>query len=250
MDNKTGVSDPSKIRIYTIEDINSFKPLHLVLVEITKLMHESIKYGSLELFVNNSFETVAHSIRTGTVAKLPIVPLRIGNGRSFTPWKTTLEIEVGDTILFSYDGAVRVLHGTDYLYVYQDRLFLLIPYSDIAMCKHNDVIKPVNGYIIMEPFDLEQEDKILNYGQFIHTPESIKRIYSDKIATIRYLPDSQIDEYYGVPQACDSYELKVGDVVVYRPKTDVQLEDELHNDFLPIKGMFKIQGRYLLLKLE
>lgn len=246
-----GVHGSAKVKVHEIEDIDKFVSLHYCVVEITALMHDKITIkgseGSMELEIDNSFDRVAHSVRTGTVIRVP-EHLSVGNGRDKMPWRVPKEVQPGDIALFSYDSITRVLNGTDPIFIYKDRIFLLVPYHNIAMVKRNGEIRPVNGYVIMEPISIDEEDKLLKYHQLLKTPDAIGKFTSDKIGIVRYV-SAPVEEYYGVPQAVDDFTVEVGDVIVYRPKTDIPLEDNLHTEFLPIKGLFKIQRRYMLLKL-
>lgn len=251
MDNKLGVSGSAKIKVQIIEDNYSFKSLRFLTIEITRLLHDSIMMkgedGEVSLEIDNSFDRVAHSVRTGTVVAIP-EKLIVGNGRDKMPWRVPNEIEVGDLALFSYDPITRILNGTDPLFMWKDRYFILVPYYNVAMVKRNGKIIPVNGYVIMEPVSINDEDKLLGYHQKFLTPDAIGKFTSEKIGIIRYL-SAPVEYYYGVPAAVDDMELEVGDVVLYRPKMDIPLEDDLHREFLPIKGLFKIQRRYMLAKL-
>lgn len=251
MMNNLGVHGSAKVKVQEIEDIDKFKSLHYVVIEITALLHDKVMIRvndeKMALEIDNSFDRVAHAVRTGTVISVP-EHLPMGNGRDKMPWRVPKEVQAGDIALFSYDPITRVINGTDSIFIYKGRIFLLVPYSQIAMIKRNGEIKPVNGYVIMEPISIDDEDKLLHYHQLLKTPDAIGKFTSDKIGIVRYISEP-VSEYYGVPQHVDDFTVAVGDVIVYRPKTDIPLEDNLHQEFLPIKGLFKIQRRYMLLKL-
>lgn len=233
------------INPHTLKVIGPF-----VLTKVDSLTYESViikgRESNIEIKIDASFNTENHVARIGTVAALP-GHLRMDNGHRFMPWEVDMELEIGDEIFFNFDSVARVINGTDPLYIHGDEVYIMVHYSTIVAAKRGGNLLILNGYCLVEPVTLKEEDEIFYGKSNIITPDYISKHPSHRIGIIRYV-GSPIKRY--LSGTYEEPNVKPGDKILYKDKLDISIEYELHRKFSEIKNLFKLQRRFMYAELD
>jgi len=220
--------------VYDIEDLDAFRLIegtNMVLVEVFKSDVEKT-IGGLITEGMDHFNFAEHTERRGRVVKTveKFVPGR--TGREVTMWQTDIDIEIGDEVYFNYFDKIN-----SYLYRYQERNFVLMPYTAIILARRGKRTIMCNGYVLLEKLPPDEkkgliyiprplrdrEWKILYHGE----PNERHFLVVQPNDLQKYLlrnPDKKVyaqgDGYMLVnnPNRSDSPDLKRGDKVFITDK--------------------------------
>lgn len=221
-----------------------------VLVKVNSLIYESVLIrgaeSSIEIKLDTSFNTETHVARIGIVAALP-GHMRMDNGPRFMPWEVEMELEIGDEVFFNFDPVARVINGTDPVYTDGKSTYIMAHYSTIVAAKRNNKLLVLNGYCLIEPITLKEEDEIFFGKSNVITPDYISKHPSHRIGIVRYI-GLPIKRY--LAGTYEEPDVKPGDKILYRDKLDIAIEYELHRRFSEIKNLFKLQRRFMYAELD
>lgn len=172
--------------------------------------------------------------RFGEVIMMPnrLVEMDFSNMHSanMMEWGTEIEVEVGDIVYF---GAMIAANAESF--IYEDTLYLLIPYSRIICRVREDAVTPVNGYCLLS----EKMDKQHAKGIITSHADKVNR-RRGKITHV-----GRANDYYFGEDAVDA-EVEVGDEVVFSGKFLGRLESDVFAQ-LP-KGTSYTQRRWIIAK--
>ena len=219
-----------------------------VMVKLDK-DNTSIKFkdGS-DFYIDTTFEPDKHRAVTGIVVGLPSKLHYIGIPNIGMPWKTSLEVQIGDIVVLYYlavancfrpESPKAIMEGED--------RYIFVTYQNIYAVVREEKIIPVNGYCLIEPM----EDPAV-----IRTK---KRMMAAGLTFIKFDNKSVKDVVYGRVKYCgtpnEAYvdkhtdkgvNIKPGDIVVMKRITDIPLEYDLHAKLDGGAKYWRVQRRYIL----
>ena len=159
------------------------------------------------------------------------------------PWHTHNEVAVGDYAVYSYESAI---FSTDedkgrFFLDENNSLYLLLDYEDLFVVRRNDLIVPVNGYLLVSPMPDE------TFATF--TLDTTKK-NSTKWGKVEYV-GARNECYYAAGKVrTDTYdfkdEVKVGDVICFETNSDLPVEYEIHHTIKEKQEYFRLQRRDIL----
>lgn len=204
-----------------------------------------ITKGGLKLFLDNTFNPELHIAVTGTIIKNPPKLFFKHNDENSMGWKTTIETNEGDKVMYTYISAAQALgklynrmeeHEVPKYFFCDDELYIFLKYEDLILIREGDEVKKMlNGLILVSPVE-EEEVK----SQLLKLPDWIRKKKSNRYGIVECV-GSRIEEYYGYENSADVYDLEKGDYVVIDPCWNIQIEYELHQQ-LP-KNYYKIHRK-------
>jgi co-chaperonin GroES (HSP10) len=161
------------------------------------------------------YDAAAHIERWGEVVKVPDSLIWRPGKQGSMPWKTTMQLQIGDLVYYDY---LDLLNGIVYIDEDDGTLYPLISYENAYVATRGDQIIPLNGFHLFErvQFDwglttLYLKDKVdTNYGKVKYVAELNKKYEGDS--------------YNDIP-------LKEGDKVLFTNPYEVMLEDSVHAKF-------------------
>jgi len=212
------------------------------------------KIGDME--ISDTFNPHVHYKLTGTVVAICDTLTYLGYEKLRTPldnefdlarhreiteysmeWDTDLEVKVGDIVYFRL---VNLLESqTDAKYydstvIINGQVAILMPYDDLIAKVNNDLLEPLNGYILVEPIIHNN-----NIGYF-EVPS--KRSVTEGIVKFIGKPNKH---YLFYPELCDLLDVKVGDKVAYPKTAPVRIETEAYKQYGEFTALDRLQRRNL-----
>lgn len=204
--------------------------------------------NGLELEIDTSYQPEKHLVLTGTVEGLPMQLIYSEDG-SKMPWETTQELRIGDEVVCYYLGVMNCLAPERRQYTIENgELYVYLRYELIYARVRDNVIQPINGYILAEPAD---------------DPEWVRRVRDAEIKGF-ILPDLRKPNkthvvygkvaYVGVPnkryfnqnQSDKDVNVDVGDVVAMKRVRDIPVEYEYHAKLDGGKKYYRLQRHDIL----
>lgn len=160
-----------------------------VLVEVDQLRYETTKTKSgLELYVDDTHVLHQYTVRHGVVAKLPEKLMFWDEDKeSGLPWRTEMEIEVGDAVWFTGMSS----HSGEKL-SFKGKKYILIPYQDLYVAKRGEQVIPLNSNILLEP--ISKTVKALAYEKVSDSATVAKIDFIGRLNTEYEFEDRQDDE--------------------------------------------------------
>ena len=223
-----------------------------VLVKLDK-ENTSIKLkNGFELYVDDTFEPEKHATITGTVAKMPDRIHYHGVPNRGMPWKVNIELSVGDKVVFYYLSVINALKNDTQRYIlHGDDRFVFIPYDKIYAVYGDGFVRPINGYVLVEPVTdpfierLKERMKAIGMEAVIFQKKNNTHV---TFAKVRYI-GRPIIEYVDDNHSDEGVDISVGDIVVLRRTYDIPLEYELHSKIDKPSKLIKVQRRNILAKI-
>jgi len=182
----------------------NLKSIHTVLIKVPKAYKETIKHGTLELYLDTRFDDVTHTIRYGEVISSP--------DPRFMP---------GDTVYFHHNivRRIRTMYGSEKETPDEilDHTFH-VPCDEIYGRKRNGVFEAIAPYCFIKPISKKQEQR----GNLILYS---KEEFEPQIGIVKY-GNPQLEEM-GVNSGDaiifnknSEYKYPIDDELLYRMKND------------------------------
>lgn len=245
---------------FTKEQITKMRALtNFVLIRLFSLNEEIETKGGLKLQVDTSYNTFDHVPISGEVVSAPtqLVFGRYSDGRvrdNSMEWKTVPELKKGDVVYFEHLASIQALgrkidvikdpHEVNEKYMVDEDgdTYIFIEYKDIHTAIRGNKIIPINGYVLCEPVELEESEKL--EAKFVHIPEQFLPKESRKYMRVAHIGRPN-DRYIEDKFTDSNSELSEGDVVLVYKFNHVPFEQSLHRHFSKDKKFFRVQGRYI-----
>jgi hypothetical protein len=208
--------------------------------------------NGFELYIDDTFEPEKNITVTGEVWGLPSHLCYSGEPNKGMPWETPLELKYGDKVICYYLAIVNALKSENHKYLIEgnDR-YIWIHYQNIFCAYGEGWVKPINGYVLVEPSDdptieaqkarmkaLGMELVVLNTQS--NTNVSYGKVKYMGIPNRRYVDSEYTDE--GV-------DIAIGDIIVLKKISDIPLQYDVHAKIDGGKLYWRVQRRNIMAKL-
>lgn len=225
---------------------------NFVMIKLDK-ENTSIKLKSgFTLYVDNSFEPEKHCTVTGEVCGLPSRLEYTGEPNQGMPWLTDMELSYGDNVICYYLAIINALKPENRRYVLQggDR-FVFIPYSSIFAVYGEGFVKPINGYVLIEPsedpWELDTKQRMAKLGLELVKLKT-KSNTNVTFGVVRYAGKPN-QEYVDEGNSDEGVNVVSGDKVVLRKISDIPLQYPLHAKIDGGKTFWRTQRKNILAKI-
>jgi len=196
---------------------------HVVVQSVVDM--STIKYKSLTLLVDTSFEPENHQEVINEVIKLPEKLYYDEHS-----WECKIEVELGDLVFIEYMACLKAT-----ILDVEGDIYRLVPYNFFYLAKRGDQVIPLNGNILVSPIYLKYDGAI-------------------NIDHVEVPPDCYKIEYMGKPVDCYKdakwvdMPVQVGDYVVMRvgPKSMRPFERGVTKHFDPDKTLFVVKPNRII----
>lgn len=222
---------------------------NFVLIKLDK-DNTSIKLKSgFELYVDTSFDNEKHQVVTGTVYGIPSKLEYFGTPNKGLPWLTDMEVKLGDKVVVYYLAIVNALKKEQQRYFFEggDK-YVLITYNNIFTVYGDGFVKPINGYVLIEPCSdpfLEKTKERLKKLNLEWVKLDTKSNTNVSFGIVRYMGKPN-REYVDEGASDDGVDVKIGDTVVLRKVSDIPLQFNLHAKIDEGKLYYRVQRRKIL----
>jgi hypothetical protein len=109
--------------------------------------------SGLKLLVDTSYEPEKHIVRVGTVDAVPN-RLTYHHKKPSYPWETEMELKVGDRVVMYFMAVQNCLAKEQKRYYQKGKdIWIFIKYHNIYAVIEKDNIRPINGYVLVEPVE-------------------------------------------------------------------------------------------------
>lgn len=210
----------------------------------------SIKLKSgFQLYVDTSFDPEKHQVVTGTVYGIPSKLEYSGTPNKGLPWLTDMEVKLGDKVVVYYLAIVNALKKEQQRYFFEggDK-YVLITYNNIFTVYGDGFVKPINGYVLIEPCSdpfLEKTKERLKKLNLEWVKLDTKSNTNVSFGIVRYMGKPN-REYVDEGASDDGVDVKIGDTVVLRKVSDIPLQFNLHAKIDGGKVYYRAQRRKIL----
>jgi hypothetical protein len=204
-------------------------PPNVVLIEITHRNDETTTKSGIYVVGDQDFQPHVHAERWGVVYKV-CDKLVYGRGNMGSmPWKTGIEVSVGDTVWFDLREALYAP-----TYVVGDTWYKLLKYEFLYLAKKDDGRAiPLNGYVLFSEYEPQPDSPLL-----------ISTNIDTRYGIVQYVGEPN-DEYI-ISVYSDDIEVEVGDHVLFEAGTSCfPLESGLHNHFSEDKYVLQHRRRII-----
>jgi hypothetical protein len=215
--------------------------------------NEKIKFASgVELFIDPKFEPEKHVTVTGIVYGLPSHLSYTGKPNIGMPWKTEIELRLGDYIVFYYMAVINALSPeTKKAFVENSDRFVFIQYQNIYAIIRDGNLIPINGFCLVEPV----ENPVKKNLRLRH--EALNLIYIDPEKNSKISVVYGLVQYVGIPNQAYieneksdiGVDISVGDTIFMKRITDIPLEYEYHMNFTKGKQYWRVQRHQIMGKV-
>jgi len=200
--------------------------------------------NGIELYLDTSYEPEKHVTVTGIVCG---VPSRLSDN---IPWKTDIEVQIGDRVIVYYLSVMNAFSKNDPKYFIKNgKRYVFINYRSIFVVIRQEKIIPINGYCLIkpmeDPFWIQTVDKLLKL-KIVPVRFDLKSNTKVVFGQVKYL-SKPIKEYIG-GQTDEGIDIKEGDNVIMKRVTDVPLQYELHSNIDGGAKYYRVQRRYIYAK--
>jgi len=215
--------------------------------------NDSIKLKSgFELYIDNTFEPEKHAAVTGEVFGLPSRLKYTGQPNIGMPWLTDMELNYGDHVICYYLAILNAIKPENMRYCFEgnDR-YVWIPYSSIFTVYGEGFVKPINGYVLIEPCDdpglTKTRTRMAKIGLKLVMFET-KSNTNVSFGVVRYIGKPN-REYVDEGNSDEGVDIQVGDKVVLRRISDIPLQYPLHSKIDGGKLFWRVQRRAIIAKI-
>ena len=225
---------------------------NFVLIKLDK-ENNSIKLrNGFELYMDNSFDPEKHATVTGTIYGLPSKLRYTGKGNDGMPWKTDMEISLGDRVIFYYLSVINALKKENMRYFFEgDDRYIFISYEYIYAVYGEGFVKPINGYCLIEPCEdpavTAEKERMAKIGMELVTLNKHSNT-NVSFGIVRYV-STPIQKYVEEYNSDEGVDVNVGDKVVLRKVADIPLQYELHSKIDGGKKYLRVQRKSILARL-
>jgi hypothetical protein len=248
------------------------KPIsNQVLIEITKFNDRLKLSDGNELYLETSFEQFKNSPTEGIVVAVPN-ELRASKRPGYMRYETTMDILVGDIVIFNYlcyhnaaigendttDGKLMEIDNRVYLFVNYESIYLAkrksaIPYLVAKNLNEREVLlnqividddkKQCYNIIVLNGFIIFTGIGDIVQTTFLHIPDTVKR--NVKQGVVKFI-GSKIIKHLVPEGPGDNDDLKVGDVICLPKVGDIPLQYDLHKTLDKFEKYYRIERREVL----
>jgi len=217
--------------VHKLDSIGCYKPIknNILIRQITDNTVKQV--ANIDLVFAEKYrvgkDKVRNAIRHGLVYARPEKFMSIKSGRNKTRWDTDLEVEIGDVVWSEHNAFLNAEKIQS-----EDEMYYMINYQDLIVAKRGEDVIMLNGRVMIEVHE-EKEGflaspfkKKLNWGTVVYNGSDNKS--------------------YTNPNLEDS-EVKVGDIIYFKPTHAHKLEDDMWRAFGD-KDYYYIQKKDILLK--
>lgn len=206
-----------------------------------------LKNGT-DLYIDTSFEPEKHATITGVVMGLPKKLYYTGVPNVGMPWKTEMELKIGDRAICYYLSVLNALRPESMkAFIEGDDRYVIIQYQNIfAVVRHGAII-PINGYCLVEPCEnpikKELQDRMAKSNLVmvnIDKPSNTNVVFGK----VKYT--GRPNEEYSDGSSDEGVEINNEDMVIMHKITDIPLEYDLHAKIDGGKKYWRIQRRRVL----
>lgn len=191
--------------------------------------------------IDVTFEREKHAPIKGRIVSLPERLIYDTNNPRSLRWQTEMNLEVGDTVYYSYLSAMNALSDEDPRRVETSKnVQLFIRYDQIFAAERNGEVVVPNGMALIEPV------KKYNGSRKIALPPRLRNKDSSVLGIVKYLgePNKEyLDDEIKMP---DDDSLKVGDTIVMDRVSDIPLEYGFHKSIDEGSKLFRVERRLLI----
>lgn len=225
-----------------------------VIVEVKMFDDFYIMGNGEKLIINTKYEPQDHITVRGIVHKLPEkLNFNPDKPASSMGWETDIEIKEGDlvymdylTVLLAFGKYANIaseVHDPKF-FSYDDRYFVIIPYSQIFFKVVNEEITMLNGYVLGEKI----KQPPVKSPIIILDGYATKHRLSNKSIKVRVISSGSLVKRYIEKKITDTTPLKSGDVVHVRENGIMYGEKKMHQTILKDKDLIIFQRRFVLAK--
>jgi hypothetical protein len=137
---------------------------------------------------------------------------------------TENELQVGDRVAFKYVAKMNA--QTDDLYVQTERgQAIFVPYDLIYLAKRGERIVPINGWLLVEPFTMDEAQVREECRGMVFNARNYEK---DGIGIVRHAAKPL--KGYLIGDYIDDDKIQVGDTVVFRNGFRVPIEWHEHSE--------------------
>jgi hypothetical protein len=222
-----------------------------VLVKLDETNDSINLKNGFKLYVDNTYEVEKHTVVTGEIFGLPIILNYTGQANKGMPWDCDMELRMGDKVICYYLAVINALKPeSQKCYIDGDDKYVLIKYEHI-FCKYDiGFVKPINGYVLVEPADnpvVEAEKarmKAIGMDLVVLKTQSSTDVSYGKVKYVGEPNRAYVDGGY----TDEGVDIKPGDIVVLKKINDIPLEYDIH---AKVDGgrLWRVQRRNILGKL-
>ena len=219
-----------------------------VLIKLDKV-NDSIKLkNGTDLYVDTTFEPEKHITVTGEVFGIPSRLYYSGIPNKGMPWKTPIEIKLGDRVVMYYLAVQNCFRKEMFRAIVEgeDR-YIFIQYHNIYAIVRDGVLMPINGYVLVEPcenpewnFTRERLNKLGLAAVKLNEKSNVDVVYG----IVRYF--GRPNDAYTDGKSDDGVGVNYGDIVVMKRITDLPLEYDLHAKIDGGKKYWRTQRKNIL----
>lgn len=195
--------------------------------------------SGIKLYVDTSFEPEKHVVRIGTVEKVPDKLYQ-----KDAPWKTNIEIKEGDRVVMYFLAIQNCLSPEQKKYIRKGNdVWIFIKYHNIYAVIEEGNIRPVNGYVLVEPVEDPEwiREKKLAAMKNLEIPDlreaSNTNVTYGKIVYMGKPNESYHDHY----KSDMHHDEQVGDTVMMKRIRDIPVEYEYHAKIDGGRKLYRIQ---------
>lgn len=204
--------------------------------------------SGLKLEIDTSFEPEKHIVRVGTVIEAPR-KLIYHHKRSGYPWKTTMELKAGDRVVMYFMAIQNCLAPEQKKYTREgDDIYIFIKYHNIYAVIEENNIRPINGYVLVEPVEDPEWERRTGEAKRINLilPDLRKASKTDvTYGKIIYMAPP--NEIYADDYKSDHFHTeKVGDTVIMKRIRDIPVEYEYHAKMDGGRKLFRMHRHDIL----
>jgi len=209
-----------------------------------------LKNGT-ELYIDTSYEQEKHATVTGIICGLPSKLQYTGIPNQGMPWKTPIELKMGDRVVIYYLAVVNALRPETMRAVVEDgHKFIWTQYQNIFAAVRDGQIVPINGYCLIEPAEsperMAQDKRMSKVGLTLYRGDT-KTQTGVVYGKVKYL--GRPNDAYVDGHTDEGVAINPGDMVVMKKISDLPLEYDLHANIDGGKKYWRVQRRYILAKL-
>lgn len=204
--------------------------------------------SGLVLNIDVSFEPEKHMVLLGEVTALP-TQLTYHKSGKFMPWKTHVEIKLGDRVIMYYLAVQNCLSKERKWHVREgEETWIFITYNNIYAVIRDGKIIPINGYILVEHIeDPVWENKKKYYEEKGIDIPDLRELSKTHCTYGKVVYIGKMNELYSNKSMMDSHiVVKAGDNIIMKKVRDIPLEYEYHTKLHGGRKLFRMQRHDIL----
>lgn len=202
--------------------------------------------SGFELYVDTSFEPEKHMTLTGTVISAPD-KISYSKEGGDVPWETDVELKEGDKVVMYYLAVMNCLAKERRQSITENgEVYIFIKYHNIYAKVSDGNITPINGFILVEPVDMERDvdKKVKSLGlESVNLKEKTKK---EVVYGVVCYTGNKIKRYFDNTKSDEGVEVEKGNFVVMKRVRDIPIEYEYHAKIDGGRKLFRVQRHDIL----